>query len=69
MDRLNRQITRKLRLEDLTEDYGYVSGSPEERILMVWPLTKEASLLSPLHAANAERRLQRHITRVIRREG
>ena len=69
MERLNRQITRKLRLEDLKEDYGYVDATPEERIGMVWPLTREVCSLSPLHAYNAEQRLQRHITRVIRREG
>jgi len=67
MERLNRQITRKLRLEDLKEDYGYVDATPEERIGMVWEITKALCALSPNH--DPERRLQRHITRVIRREG
>jgi hypothetical protein len=45
----------------------YVAGSAEDRILLVWPLTKEIASLSIKH--DVERRLQRHITRIIRREG
>jgi len=45
---------------------NYVSGTPEDRILLVWPLTKEIASLSVKH--NVERRLQRHVTRLIRRE-
>jgi len=44
----------------------YVAGSAEDRILLVWPLTKELASLSINH--DAERRLQRHITRLVRRE-
>ncbi|MBM3325776.1 MAG: hypothetical protein FJY65_02170 [Calditrichaeota bacterium] len=64
---MNRQITRKCTLSDLRDDHGYVPGTPEERIAMVWEITKALCALSPYH--DAERRLQRHITRVIRREG
>jgi len=45
----------------------YVSGTPEDRILLVWPLTKEIASLSVKH--DVERRLQRHVTRLVRREG
>ena len=45
----------------------YVPGTPEERIHFVWPLTREIVSLSVKH--DAERRLQRHVTRLVRGEG
>jgi hypothetical protein len=45
----------------------YVPGTPEERIRLVWPLTREIASLSVKH--DAERRLQRHVTCIVRREG
>lgn len=48
-------------------DDGFVPGTPEERIALVWPLTVEAVSLSKKY--DAKRRLQRHVTRLIRREG
>ncbi len=53
-------------MTDLRKD-DVVPGTPEERIGMVWPLTLEISSLSKKH--NAERRLQRDVTSLIRREG
>ena len=44
-----------------------VAGTPADRIGLVWPLTREVTSLSKRH--NAERRLQRNVTRVVRREG
>jgi hypothetical protein len=44
----------------------FVPGTPAERIALVWPLTKEAVSLSKRY--DAERRLQRHITRISRRK-
>jgi len=44
-----------------------VPGSPAERIQLVWPLTREVASLSKRH--NVERRLQRHVTSLGRREG
>jgi hypothetical protein len=49
------------------QNADYVPGTPEDRILLVWPLTKEIASLSVKH--DVERRLQRHVTRLIRREG
>jgi len=46
---------------------GYVPGSMSERIALVWPLTLEAVSLSGKY--DTEQRLQRHITRVIRKKG
>ncbi len=60
---MNRQIVRKRKLADLKDDFGYVPGTPEERIAMVWELTKE---YCTLHGIDANQPMQRHITRVIR---
>lgn len=62
---MNRKQTAVHRMTNHQDD-NYVPGTPEERILLVWPLTREISSLSIKH--NAERRLQRHFTRLIRRE-
>ena len=63
---MNREYTDKYKMTD-ARDVDYVPGTPESRILLVWPLTKEISCLSEKH--DAERRLQRHVTRLVRREG
>jgi len=47
------------------EDDNYVPGTMEERVLMVWPITREVAALSPHH--DVERRLQRDVVRVFRR--
>ena len=44
---------------------GYVSGTMEERISMVWPLTCEVVSLSKKY--NVEQELQRHIVNIIRK--
>ena len=46
---------------------GYVPGPMNERIALVWPLTREAVSLSKKY--NVEQRLQRHITQLIRQKG
>ena len=63
---MNRIHTAKHRMTDHLND-DYVPGTPEERILLVWPLTREIASLSVKH--DVERRLQRHVTRLDRREG
>jgi hypothetical protein len=63
MDR-TRTITR--RMSD-TRDTEVVPGTPAERIGLVWPLTLEVTALSKRH--DAERRLQRHVAGLGRREG
>jgi len=62
---MNRNHTTKYRMLDLRND-DYVPGTPEERIGLVWPLTLEIASLSVNH--DVERRLQRHVTRLVRRE-
>lgn len=41
-------------------------GMPQERLAFVWPLTRELCSLSKHY--DAEQRLQRHVTRLIRRK-
>jgi dTDP-4-dehydrorhamnose 3,5-epimerase-like enzyme len=48
-------------------DDDYITGTPEDRIGLVWPLTREIASLSVKH--DVERRLQRHVTCLVRREG
>jgi len=45
---------------------GYVPGTMEERIALVWQLTCEAVSLSGKY--DSEQRLQRHITHIIRKK-
>ena len=45
---------------------GFVPGTMEERIAMVWPLTCEAISLSKKY--DSQQRLQRHITNIFRKK-
>jgi hypothetical protein len=63
---MNRKHTTIRKMTEVRND-NYVAGTPEERILLVWPLTKQITSLSAAH--DAERRLQRHVTVLVRREG
>ena len=45
---------------------SFVSGTESERIALVWPLTCEAVSLGKKY--DAEQRLQRHITRIIKQK-
>jgi len=62
---MNRSVTRVGRMSD-ENNYDFVPGSPESRLSLVWPLTREAASLSKYH--DVEQRLQRHIAVVSRRE-
>ena len=64
---MNRTHTLTLRMEDARTSNEIVSGTPAERIGLVWPLTREVASLSKRH--NVERRLQRHVAGIGRREG
>jgi probable addiction module antidote protein len=63
---MDRMHTAKHRMTSRRHD-DFVPGTPEKRILLVWPLTQEIASLSMKHGV--ERRLQRHATRLDRREG
>ena len=63
--KLARQIVNKSTLHTHADD-NYVPGTIEERVLMVWPITREVAALSPQH--DVERPLQRHIVRVYHRK-
>lgn len=64
--KMDRKHTEIYKMTD-NRNLDYVAGTAEERILLVWPLTKEIASLSIKH--DVERRLQRHITSLIRRKG
>ena len=55
---MDRKHTEKYRMTD-DRNVDYVAGTAEDRILLVWPLTKEIASLSMKH--DVERRLQRHV--------
>ena len=62
---MDRRHTAIYQMSDHRND-DFVSGTPADRIGLVWILTREITSLSKKH--NAKRRLQRHVTRLIRRE-
>ena len=64
--KLQRQQLTRFKLQD-RDDNNFVAGSMRERLEMVWEITREVASLSPNH--DVERRLQRHIVRVIRAKG
>jgi hypothetical protein len=63
---MDRSHTVTLRISALPAN-EIVPGTPAERIGLVWPLTREVASLSKRH--NVERRLQRHVAGIGRREG
>jgi len=63
---MDRKHTIISRMSDQRND-DFVPGAPADRIRLVWLLTREITSLSKKH--DAERRLQRHVTRLDRREG
>jgi hypothetical protein len=63
---MNRKQTAIYRMSDSRND-DFVPGKPADRIKLVWIMTREIASLSKKH--DVERRLQRHVTRLIRREG
>jgi hypothetical protein len=63
---MNRKHIAIYRMSDCRNE-DFVPGTPVDRIGLVWPLTKEIASLSKKH--DVERRLQRHVTRFVRREG
>ena len=56
----------KISIKSLKEKSNTETQSPQENLQMVWELTKE--LYSLAGYKNVERRLQRHITKLIRRK-
>jgi len=63
---LNRQIVNKLLLEE-ERDTGYVQADMAELISMMWEITRDA--WSFVKDQDAEQRLQRDVTALIRRAG
>ena len=68
MRRSNLKVNRKIvKLKKMSkDDDSFVDASPAERISMMWELTAEVWSLKD--KSIAQRRLQRHITRLIKRK-
>lgn len=64
-DSMNRGVTKTLRTAEQTVRNDYVPGTPQSRLALVWPLTREIASLSKHH--HAERRLQRDVAVLSRR--
>jgi hypothetical protein len=64
-------MNKTISVHKLSEDSGacFVDGTATERVGLVWPLTVEAISLAKEKKYDAEQRLQRHITRLIRPKG
>lgn len=63
--RLKKNIEAIKRLKD--NDGGFVDASPQERISMVWELTREVWYFKD--RKNVEQRLQRDVEKLIRKSG
>ncbi len=63
---MDRTRTALFRMDEMNSEKA-VPGTPAERISLVWPLTCEVASLSGLY--DVEQRRQRHVTKIIRREG
>ena len=63
---MDRKHTRLSRVSDSPREI-ILRGTAEERISQVWQLTLELASLNK--DFDAERRLQRHVTHLVRREG
>jgi hypothetical protein len=61
---LNRHQVALHRSHTEADDGGYMPGTPEERLLEVWELTREVWAF--FQEANAERRLQRDVAVLVR---
>ncbi len=48
------------------DDFGYMEGTPAERLEIVWEITKDVWAFKG--ELDAEQRLQRNITNIIRRK-
>ncbi|HDP80642.1 MAG TPA: hypothetical protein ENN21_07355 [Spirochaetes bacterium] len=66
MEKLTRHIIKKTSISDMDDD-GYVPGTPEYRIGIVWDITRDT--WSFVKKEDAERRLQRDVTNIIRGGG
>ncbi len=62
--KVNRDIVTLKKLSD--KDDGFVDASPQERISMVWELTKEAWYFK--ERKNVEQRLQRDVAKLIKKK-
>lgn len=67
MRELDRQTVKRIDVRLAREDSGYMEGTPAERVGAVWDITRSVWAFVPNQ--DAERRLQRHLAVLTRREG
>ena len=63
LNKVNRKVAR---LTDKFDENNFVDASPAELFSFVWELTKEVYSLS---GEDVEQRLQRNVTKLIRKQG
>lgn len=62
--KVDRSVTSLANMKDCHDD-GYVEGDPATRISLVWEITQDTWAF--MKEGNAQRRLQRDVTHLIRR--
>jgi hypothetical protein len=67
MQPMDRSQVRLFHSHAAADDQGYMPGTPEQRVLAVWDLTREAWAL--WRKDDAERRLQRNVAVLVRGKG
>ncbi|MCA9031842.1 MAG: hypothetical protein KDA66_13595 [Planctomycetaceae bacterium] len=65
--RMDRSVSKLTTLDEQGNDSGVPHATPAERVKMVWPLTVTAWAFKGQDIVQS--RLQRHVARIIRREG
>ncbi|MEJ5361698.1 MAG: hypothetical protein WBK20_04460 [Spirochaetota bacterium] len=64
MDKRKNTIILKKKINEIPDD-DFVDGTPAQRIAMVWEITRDTWAF--LGGSDAEQRLQRHVTNIVRR--
>lgn len=62
---MKRDVVKTIRQGDQSWRDDYVPGTPQQRLALVWPLTREVAALC--RQLNVERRLQRDVAVLDRR--
>ena len=61
--------TRTVFKKMIKEDDSYANITPQERISSMWEIAAELWSLRKINKKNVERRLQRHIANLVKKQG
>jgi hypothetical protein len=61
--------TRAILKKTVKNDNGYANITPQERISFMWEIAAEIWSLRKRNKKNVERRLQRHIANLVKKQG